>query len=89
MADVYYKPNKEGMKELLGSSAVLSVCNDHASETRERAKAMVSDDSMRNDAFYSASRKDSKGIARASVYTGNTHGYNACLANNVLLKALG
>ena len=89
MADVEYKPSKEGMRELMGSPTALSACLEKAGEVRDKANAMVSPDSMHNDAFYSAGKVDGKGMARASVYTGNPHGYNACLSNNVLLKALG
>ena len=89
MADVEYKASREGMRELLGSSDMLAVLTEYAGQVRERALSMVSDDGMQNDAFYSASRIDSKGMARASVYTGNSHGYNACLRDNVLLKAMG
>ena len=89
MADVEYKASKEGMRELLGSSAVQAIVSEYATQTRDRANAMVSPDTMTNDAFYSSSRVDSNGMARASVYTGNPHGYNACLSDNVLLKALG
>ena len=89
MADVEYKASKEGMRELLGSPAVLDECMQAAGAVRDRAKSMVSEDAMKNDAFYSSGRVDSKGMARASVYTGNPHGYNACLSDNVLLKALG
>lgn len=90
MADVEYKASREGMREMLGSSEVLSCLAEYAGQVRDRALSMVSDDdSMVNDAFYSSSRIDSKGMARASVYTGNPHGYNACLKDNVLLKALG
>lgn len=89
MADVEYKASKEGMVELLGSAAVLSAVSSQADQVRNRASSMVSDDKMSNDAFYSAHRVDDKGMARASVYTGNPHAYNACLSDNVLLKALG
>ena len=89
MADVEYKASREGMREMLGSSEVLSCLAEYAGQVRGRALGMVSDDDMQNDAFYSASRIDSKGMARASVYTGNPHGYNACLKDNVLLKATG
>ena len=89
MADVEYKASKEGMRELLGSPEVLEACASKAMQVRERANAMVSPDRMDNDAFYSVSRIDGKGMARATVYTGNPHGYHACISNNVLLKALG
>ena len=88
-SDVEYKSSKEGMRELLGSEAVLAAIGECATATRERALSMVSEDTMDNDAFYSNARVDSNGMARASVYTGNPHGYNACLKDNVLLKALG
>ena len=89
MADVEYKASKEGMVALLGSDTINGAVAECASQIRERAISMVSEDKMDNDAFYSSYRIDSKGIARASVYTGNPHGMNACLSNNVLLKALG
>ena len=89
MADVEYKASREGMIEMLGSSEVLALLGDIADRARDRAISMVSDDDMRNDAFYSATRLNSKGIAHAVVYTGNPHGYNACLSDNVLLKAIG
>ena len=89
MADGKYEASREGMRELLGSGAVSSAIAQCASNVRDRANSMVSADTMGNDAFYSSSRTDSKGMARASVYTGNPHGYNACLSDNVLLKALG
>jgi len=89
MADAEYKASREGMRELLGSDEVLRALAEYAGGVRDRANAMVSSDDMRNDAFYSASTVDSKGMARASVYSGNPHGYNACLSDNVLLKALG
>ena len=89
MADVEYKPSREGMRALMGSPEVLAECMDKAGQVRDRAISMVSDDTMRNDAFYSNGKIDSKGMARATVYTGNPHGYNACLSDNVLLKALG
>ena len=76
------------MIALLGSPAVNGAVYEAAAQIRERANSMVSRDRMDNDAFYSSSRIDSKGMARASVYTGNPHGYNACLSDNVLLKAL-
>ena len=88
MADVDYKASREGMRALLGSPEVLAICRDKASQVRDTANAMVSEDKMVNDAFYSSSRIDSNGMARASVYTGNPHGYNACLSTNVLLKAM-
>lgn len=89
MASAEYKASREGMRELLGSDEVLAACTEFAGQVRDRAMSMVSEDTMDNDAFYSSSRSDSKGMARASVYTGNPHGYNACLSDNVLLKALG
>lgn len=89
MADVEYKPSREGMRALLGSPDVLAAVTDKAGQVRDRANGMVSPDTMTNDAFYSTGRIDSKGMARATVYTGNPHGYNACLSDNVLLKALG
>ncbi|MBQ9002191.1 MAG: hypothetical protein IJ087_10090 [Eggerthellaceae bacterium] len=89
MADVEYRPSKEGMRALLGSEGVLAACIGYAGEVRDRANSMVSDDAMVNDAFYASGRVDSNGMARASAYTGNPHGYNACLSENVLLKALG
>ena len=89
MADVEYKASREGMRELLGSSEMLEVLTEYANQVRDRALSMVSNDGMQNDAFYSASRIDAKGMARASVYTGNPHGYSACLNDNVLLKAMG
>lgn len=89
MADVEYKPSKEGMRALMGSPEVLAALMGKADQTRDRALSMVSRDTMTNDAFYSSGKVDSKGMARASVYTGNPHGYNACLSDNVLLKALG
>lgn len=89
MADVEYRPSKEGMRELMGSSIALSVCAEKAAQVRDRANGMVSHDTMTNDAFLSSARVDSNGMARASVYTGNPHGYYACLSDNVLLKALG
>lgn len=89
MADAGYRPSKEGMRELLGSQEVLGALAEYAGGVRDRALSMVSQDTMDNDAFYSSSRIDSNGMARASVYTGNPHGYNACLKDNVLLKALG
>lgn len=89
MADVEYKASREGMCALLGSPDVLAAVTGKADQVRDRANAMVSSDTMTNDAFYSSGRIDSKGMARASVYTGNPHGYNACLSDNVLLKALG
>lgn len=89
MADVDYRASKEGMRELLGSSEVLGMCVQAAGAVCDRANSMVSEDGMRNDAFYSSGRVDDNGMARASVYTGNPHGYNACLSDNVLLKALG
>lgn len=88
MADDY-KPSREGMREMLGSQEMLAILSEYAAQTRDRALSMVSEDAMANDAFYSSSRIDSGGMARASVYTGNPHGYNACLKDNVLLKALG
>ncbi|MBO7685583.1 MAG: hypothetical protein J6V72_04325 [Kiritimatiellae bacterium] len=88
MADDY-KPSREGMREMLGSQEMLACLSEYAEQTRDRALSMVSEDAMANDAFYSSSRIDSGGMARASVYTGNPHGYNACLKDNVLLKALG
>lgn len=89
MASVYYKPSKEGMRELLGSQEMLACLLEVAGQGRDRANAMVSEDTMANDAFYSSGRIDSNGMARAAVYTGNPHGYNACLSDNVLLKAMG
>ena len=89
MADAEYTPSPEGMRELMGSPAVLAACIEAAGGIRDRALSMVSDDGMVNDAFYSSGRLDSKGMARASCYTGNPHGYNACLKDNVLLKAMG
>lgn len=89
MASAEYKASREGMRELLGNDEVLAACTEFAGQVRDRAMSMVSEDTMDNDAFYSSSRIDSKGMARASVYTGNPHGYNACLSDNVLLKALG
>lgn len=89
MADTEYKASREGMREMLGSQEMLACLSEYAGQTRDRALSMVSEDTMANDAFYSSSRIDSKGMARASVYTGNPHGYNACLKDNVLLKALG
>lgn len=89
MASGDYKPSKEGMRELLGSPEVLACLTEYAGSVRDRANAMVSEDAMANDAFYSSGRIDSNGMARASVYTGNPHGYNACLKDNVLLKAIG
>ncbi len=88
MGNTEYKPSKDGMKSLLGSPEILAALTQQAGQIRDRANAMVSDDTLKNDAFYSSSRVDSKGMARASVYTGNPHGYNACLSKNVLLKAL-
>lgn len=89
MADAGYRPSKEGMRELLGSPEVLAACIEAAGRVRDSAVGMVSEDTMDNDAFYANGRVDSNGMARASVYTGNPHGYNACLKDNVLLKALG
>ena len=89
MADVDYRASKEGMRELMGSPEILEACMEVAGRIRDDANAMVSEDGMRNDAFYASGRIDSKGMARASCYTGNPHGYNACLRDNVLLKALG
>ena len=88
MADVEYKSSRDGMRELLGSDEILTACMEAAGRARDRAIEAVSEDTMDNDAFYSAARKDSKGIARASVYTGNPHGYYANLKDNVLLKSL-
>ena len=89
MADVEYKPSKEGMRELMGSPTALEACREKASQVCGKANSMVSHDSMLNEPFIWSARLDGKGMARASVYTGNPHGYNACLSNNVLLKALG
>ena len=88
MADVEYKASKAGMINLLGSPTINAAVADCAKQCRERAISMLSDDTMDNDAFYANGRIDSKGMARASAYTGNTHGYNACLRDNVLLKAM-
>lgn len=89
MADSNYVASRDGMIELLGSSTINGAVAECARNIRDRANAMVSEDTMVNDAFYSSYRVDSKGIARAAVYTGNPHGYNACLKDNVLLKAIG
>jgi len=89
MADAKYVASHEGMVELLGSDSINAAVAECAANIRDRANAMVSSDTMVNDAFYSSYTKDSKSMARASVYTGNPHGYNACLSDNVLLKALG
>ena len=89
MADVEYEPSREGMRELMGSPTALEACRERAARTCDRANSMVSPDSMSNNDFIWSARLDGKGMARASVYTGNPHGYNACLSNNVLLKALG
>ena len=88
MADDY-KPSREGMRDMLGSPEMLDTLMEYAGQRRDVALSMVSSDGMDNDAFYSSGRIDSKGMARASVYTGNPHGYNACLKDNVLLKAMG
>lgn len=85
----YYRPSRDGMREMLGSPEMLDVLMEYAGQRRDIALSMVSGDGMDNDAFYSSGRIDSKGMARASVYTGNPHGYNACLKDNVLLKAMG
>ena len=89
MADVEYRASKAGMVALLGSPDILDRLLDEAGKVRDRANEMVSDDEMKNDAFYSNGRIDAKGMARASVYSGNPHGYYANLSDNVLLKALG
>ena len=89
MGSVTYRASEGGMREMLGSDGILAACIEGAGEIRDRANEMVSEDTMDNDAFYANGRIDSKGMARASAYTGNTHGYNACLKNNVLLKAMG
>ena len=89
MADVEYKPSRDGMIEMLGSQGVLDACIEAAGRIRDNALELVSDDDMDNDAFYANGRVDDKGIARASAYTGNPHGYYACLKDNVLLKAMG
>ena len=89
MADAEYKASREGMRELLRSDPINAACVKFAGEVRDRAISMVSTDEMDNDAFYATATVDSNGMARASVYTGNPHGYNACLKDNVLLKALG
>ena len=89
MADAEYKASGAGMKALLGSPEVLAAVTEYAEGVRERAASMVSDDDMKNDAFYMASKIGTSGFARASVYTGNPHGYYATLSDNVLLKALG
>lgn len=89
MADTKYVASHEGMIELLGSDTVNGAVAEAARNIRDRANAMVSEDTMVNDAFFSSYSVDSKGMARASVYTGNPHGYNACLKDNVLLKAIG
>ena len=89
MADVKYVASREGMIALLGSDTINGAVAECAAKIRDTANAMVSDDDMRNDAFYSSYHVDSKGMARASVYSGNPHGYNACLSDNVLMKALG
>ena len=81
--------NKDGVRDMLGSDGVMAVLKGKADQVRDIALGMVSEDNLDNDAFYSAARVDDKGIARSSVYTGNPHGYNACLSDNVLLKALG
>ena len=81
--------NRDGVRVMLGSDGVLAVLKSKADQVRDTANSMVSPDNMDNDAFYSAARVDGKGMARASVYTGSPHGYNACLSDNVLLKALG
>ena len=88
MGDTRYVASQEGMRELLGGPEMLDACVRAAGEIRDRALDMISDDKMDNDAFYANGRIDSKGMARASAYTGNTHGYNACLRDNVLLKAM-
>ena len=88
MADVEYKASKAGMINLLGSPTINAAVADCAKQCRERAISMLSEDTMDNDAFCSSYGTDSKGMARATVYTGNPHGYNACLSDNVLLKAL-
>jgi len=74
---------------LLGSDTINGAVAECARTICDRANAMVSSDPMHNDAFYTSYTKDAKGMARASVYTGNPHGYRACLKNNVLLKAIG
>ena len=89
MADVEYKPSTMGMREMLGSPEVLNACIEGAGKIRDNAMSMISEDEMVNDAFYANGRIDSKGMARASCYTGNPHGYYACLKDNVLLKAMG
>ena len=89
MGNCEYKASKDGMVALLGSKTINGAVAECAKGIRERANAMVSEDAMVNDAFFSSYTVDSKGMARASVYTGNPHGYNACLSDNVLLKAIG
>lgn len=89
MGDTRYVASQEGMRAMLGDQGVLDACIRAATAISDRANAMVSDDEMVNDAFYANGRIDSKGMARAAAYTGNPHGYNACLRDNVLLKAMG
>ena len=81
--------NQQGVIQMLGSPEVQAVLKGKADQVCETAKSMVSPDNMTNDAFYSHGGTSSKGFARAWVYTGNPHAYNACLSDNVLLKALG
>lgn len=79
--------NSSGARAILTSAAVQADLMARSERIAARAKGMVSDDEMRNDAFM-ASDASSSSRARARVYTATPHGINAQNKNNVLLKAL-
>lgn len=89
MAETVYVPTPGALREVCGMQEVLDACMERAEAICTNANSMVGPDDMRNDPFSFNGRIDSKGMARASCYSSNPHGYRADLEYNVLLKAMG
>lgn len=77
MSNVIFKLNSAGVRELLRSEEMASVCMEHAQRVRESAGQ-----------DYETGRRNYPERTGAAVRPANTSGYFDNLRNNTLLKAL-
>lgn len=78
MSNFKFEPNEAGIKELLKSEEVESICMEYAGQVQSRAGE-----------DYSAEARHYPERTGAAVYPNNAKGYYDNLNNNTLLRALG
>ncbi|MDO5329009.1 MAG: hypothetical protein Q4E88_02760 [Coriobacteriia bacterium] len=86
---IKFKPNPQGIKQILGSSEMLNACGNAADKICNRANSMATDVHGQGDPYKSARDINQKGFAHGAVYTNSLYGVRDNAKNNTLLKAMG